>query len=660
MTNGKRARRGIAALAVSACLINVGSADAVSPPDVYGANTGGSDQAARADSFTARNVTLLGRTPVAAFSGTPGGANDVWGYVSPSGREYAIMGLQRGTGFVEVTDPRQPVVIATISDALSTWSDIAVYSQYAYNVNETSGGLQIIDLRGIDQGIVTSAGSLTQFGLSTAHNVYVNPDSGYAYVIGSNLASGGIVSVNLANPAAPQIDGFWNDTYVHDIQVVTYAPGTANEREIAFAFAGHDGLKIVDVTDKSNMVTLSTLAYPNVTYCHQGWLSDDRRLLNVDDELDELQDPQVTTTTTYVINVEDLIHPWPVRSFTNGLRAIDHNLMVRGDYVFEANYTSGLRIYHVADIANVHEVGYFDTYPLSDDTGFEGAWGVYTGLPSGVILVSDIDSGLFALMWDCNGNDQDDARELAMGLASDCNGNGTLDVCDIADAVSEDCNGNDRPDECDAEIRVGLSSGPLSPIGGDSPQSYTFSSPPLAADDVTVEFVAFANVFGVYEYIDVDWNGTPLGTVFDERLPERCPATFDREALVISASSFNDVALTGAVTFDMRPTVWVDADTCAPETFIVVNLSYLAVGSSLDCNRTGKPDECESGDIDGNLRVDLDDFAAYHDCLTTPCRGHRCDFPLYTDPCCGLADFDHDGDSDLEDFAALQRSATLD
>jgi hypothetical protein len=45
------------------------------------------------------------------------------------------------------------------------------------------------------------------------------------------------------------------------------------------------------------------------------------------------------------------------------------------------------------------ETAFFDTYPASDNARFHGAWGVYPFLPSGTILVSNIDGagGLFLL-----------------------------------------------------------------------------------------------------------------------------------------------------------------------------------------------------------------------------------------------------------------------
>src|SRR3972149_2240558 len=166
-----------------------------------------------AGGFDALNVTLMSQVTPQQFStkatcvanSTNVCANDVWAYVSPSGREYAILGLRVGTGFVDVTNPWSPFVVGAISDAGSIWSDMKTYGHYAYNVNESGGGMQIIDLSKIDPPTrtVTLVGALTQSNLQTSHTMAVNADSGYAYLCGSNLGGGRLVAVSLANPAAP-------------------------------------------------------------------------------------------------------------------------------------------------------------------------------------------------------------------------------------------------------------------------------------------------------------------------------------------------------------------------------------------------------------------------------------------------------------------------
>jgi hypothetical protein len=194
----------------------------------------------------------------------------------------------------------------------------------------------------------------------------------------------------------------WNDTYVHDQVVELYESGPYAGREISFSCCGDAGVYIVDVTDKNNMFTIAALPYPGVAYCHHAWLSPDRTLLYVNDELDELEQI-VTTTTTHVVNVETLENPIYVGSFTNGNPAIDHNPYGRDGFLFEANYRSGMRVYDIRIPGQEHEVAYIDTYPNNDNPNFSGAWGVYPGLPSRSILVSDINRGLFVVQFTAAG-----------------------------------------------------------------------------------------------------------------------------------------------------------------------------------------------------------------------------------------------------------------
>ncbi|MCH7839676.1 MAG: choice-of-anchor B family protein, partial [Planctomycetes bacterium] len=114
------------------------------------------------------------------------------------------------------------------------------------------------------------------------------------------------------------------------------------------------------------------------------------------DELDELSD-NVSVTTTYVGDVQDLAQPTLLTTFTSNMCSIDHNLIVRGNRLYEANYTTGLRVFDIQDINNVQEIAHFDTHPESNAIDFDGNWGVFAGFPSGLVILSDIQRGLFVL-----------------------------------------------------------------------------------------------------------------------------------------------------------------------------------------------------------------------------------------------------------------------
>ncbi len=348
--------------------------------------------------FQSSHSELLSWVSSSDMAGTPQNSNDIWGYVSPRGREYAIVGLLTGTAFVEVTDPVEPRVVGFIPGAPSDWRDMAVYDRFAYSVNESGGGVQVIDLRRIDRGQVRLLGNFAPGGMRTAHNIYVNPDSGYAYVLGADIARGGLVALDLNNPRVPVLEPVaWDTAYVHDVLVVTYQKGRNKGREIAFAFTGPLGLHIIDITDKAAPVTLSHLRYANATYGHSGALSPNGRLLYVNDELDERLADGITEMTTYVVRVGDLLNPVLTRKIGWGIGAIDHNSMVQGNRLFMSGYTGGLRVIDIDRQRRPRALGFFDTHPETDQGLFRGAWGVFAGFPSGNVIVSDIARGLFVV-----------------------------------------------------------------------------------------------------------------------------------------------------------------------------------------------------------------------------------------------------------------------
>ncbi len=417
--------------------------------------------------FDSSGVDLLSNIPLADFPDAQTGATDIRGYVSPSGGEYAIIGLSKGTAFVNVDVPTNPIITGYI-DRLGL--DMSTFGNYAY-VTGGPWGLQIVDLIDIDSGVVTLVNTTDLgVGFEYAHNLHINPDSGFLYLAMPNLNGHlGLTVVDLnTDPVNPTVAGTWTDTdpfvVCHDVHVVSYTTGPNAGKEIAFCPAEDDGLKIVDVTDKGNMFTLSTLVYPNTTYAHQTRLSDDGQFVFLGDEGDEQSDPDVTYTITYVINVSDLSNPTLQAAFSNWLCAVDHNMMVRGNYLFEANYSSGMRVFNVCDVNNVDEIGHFDTHPEDNVQDFVGAWGVYTQLPSGVVLVSDWQRGLFVLdasaalaASDTDGDGIPDNCEAAL----DCNDNGVQDPEDIASSTSEDCNTNGIPDECEIDQSSPAPNGPF-------------------------------------------------------------------------------------------------------------------------------------------------------------------------------------------------------
>jgi choice-of-anchor B domain-containing protein len=356
--------------------------------------------------FSRSGVTLRSWLPLDEF-GSPAIANDIWGYVSPSGREYALIGLSTGTGFVEVSDPANATVVANLPGPTSDWRDIKTYQQFAYAVSEGGDGIQVFDLGQIDAGVVSLADTVTTGGRSSTHDVAVNTDSGRLYRVGGGGSPVlGLRIYSLADASLPVLAGQWNDRYCHDAQVVSWTDAPYAGVEVAFCFAndtassGNPGVEILDVSDPANVSVIGSinLALPPIfshpaAYSHQGWLSPDRHYLYVNDEVDEAVFGNPTTTR--VLDVSDLSNPVQAATFSNGNDARDHNLYTLGDLIFEANYRSGLRVFDASAPLAPVEIAFFDTYPPDNEPHYHGLWGAYPSFPSGTIVGSDIEKGLF-------------------------------------------------------------------------------------------------------------------------------------------------------------------------------------------------------------------------------------------------------------------------
>lgn len=368
--------------------------------------------------FPAFNVRLLSHLDGTEI-GSAARGSDLWGWTdSGSGREIAIMGFQDGTSIVDISVPAAPVYLGFLPShtANSAWRDIKTYRHFAYIVSDTNRdhGLQILDLTAV-LAISPTPAVLTETshfsGFSSAHNIAINEASGFAYAVGSELYRGGLVMIDLRQPLEPMIvGGYDGDGYTHDTQVVIYHGPDADfiGREIAFN-ANEDTLTVVDVSDKSEPVLVARTSYPENGYAHQGWLTEDQGYFLLNDELDELRFATVATTRTHIFDVRDLDDVRYLGLYQSSIPSIDHNHYTHNGLLYQANYTSGLRVLDLSDVGNVNllEVGFFDTHPEVDNTSrFDGAWSVFPYYGSGSIIVADRERGLFVLELDINKGNQ--------------------------------------------------------------------------------------------------------------------------------------------------------------------------------------------------------------------------------------------------------------
>ena len=389
----------------------------LSAPDALGAVFGEERRCTEGsvESFDCNDIELLAYIPISLLTAPEAArgvrANDNWGWTdSETGREYALVGRNDGTSFIDITDPTNPVLIGDLPKTSNTprsqlWRDIKTYRDHAFIVADGAGahGMQVFDLARlrdvVDPPVVFDPDLLYRGdGLNvveSSHNIIINEETGFAYLTSRGCA--GMHMVDISEPIEPAFVGCSEPGGTHDAQCIVYrGPDESYRgREICLRMSGNR-FQISDVTDKSNPVQLSIASHPNPAYMHQGWVTEDHRYFIMNDESDVIAG-NVETTRTLIWELDDLEDPILAKEFFGSLPASAHNLYVKGDFTYQANYKYGLHILDTSDPLNPVEVGMFDTSPFGTGPGFGGAWSTYPFFESGTILVTSMQEGLFML-----------------------------------------------------------------------------------------------------------------------------------------------------------------------------------------------------------------------------------------------------------------------
>jgi len=313
----------------------------------------------------------------------PQGTNDIWGYADGS-NEYALVGTVTGFSVVDVSDPSDPYELFFIEGSSSTWRDIKNWGKYAYVTTEASDGLLIVDL----SDLTGQTYVYTDEFFTTSHNIYID-ENGYAYIFGTDTGNGGAIILDLTeDPMNPTLAGVFDDYYLHDGMV---------RGDTLWGSAIYAGVfSIIDVSDKSSPVIMSS--YPtSCNFTHNAWISDDNNYLFTTDEQAGCYVGAYDVSDIYDIQEIDLIQEWTGDGAMGSQEnVIPHNTHVFGDYLVTSYYTSGVTVIDASDPFNLIEVAYYDTSPMSGGN-FDGCWGAYPYLPSGLILATDQQEGLFVL-----------------------------------------------------------------------------------------------------------------------------------------------------------------------------------------------------------------------------------------------------------------------
>ena len=328
------------------------------------------------------NISFVGNLDYQALHGS--NLSNLWGYTDETGIEYAIVGTEDGVSIASLANPTNPTEIFYESGSNTIWREVKTYGDYAYISTEQTDGLMIIDLSPLPGN--TNLPVTYFFGdpgnqFQTAHSLFID-ENGILYLHGTDVGNGGVIFYDLnTSPTNPAEVGTFDNWYVHD----SFGRGDT-------LYAGHilDGFfSIVDISDKANPVLLGTQNTPN-NFTHNTWLSDNGNFLFTTDEV-----------SGAFIGAYDVSDPTDIQEVDRaqhdpGTGVIPHNTYQLNGYVITSYYRSGVTIHDVQYPNMMVEVAHFDTSPFAGD-GFNGAWGVYPYFPSGNLIISDMEEGLFVL-----------------------------------------------------------------------------------------------------------------------------------------------------------------------------------------------------------------------------------------------------------------------
>ena len=306
--------------------------------------------------------------------------NEVWGVVVDD-REYAIIGSTAGTHFFDITNPSTASEIAFVAGRVVgdeiIHRDYHDYQNYLYAVSDEGlSSLQIIDISTLPDSVSVVYDSSDLFYRS--HNIFIDTAKARLYTTNGDIYT-------LENPIDPKF--LYNTSLLssHDVYV---------ENDTAYINTGTLGFVIVDFSqttleNQSHEVIGTLPTYPDQGYNHSGWITPDGNYYAMADETWGMR--------MKMLDISDFSNIEVVALFGSGVdeNSIPHNQIINGNYLYTAYYHDGFYVHDISDPFTPILIGYYDTFEPDHHESYMGAWGVYPFLPSGNILISDMQTGLY-------------------------------------------------------------------------------------------------------------------------------------------------------------------------------------------------------------------------------------------------------------------------
>lgn len=356
------------------------------------------------------NMTLMSNK-----SNLPGGdASAVMGYSDDNGNEYAIIGSKTAINIYDVNDCADPLHKMSHYDGYNTsWREFATYQNYLYAICDVncSSGLIIFNMDSINATPIPYTQYTNIF--TKAHTIFIEKEEGRLYIMGSKNANNQnrllvytldteVINGTTYNGTAenPLLIREYITSYIHDMHV---------KNNIGYASHIYDYvLRVYDFSDVSNILLLHSHNYGSGSgkYNHSSWLADDSITIFEAIELPRGEPLRMFRKIQGDPDLELLgnIHE-PLEYPNQNTRP--HNPHIHEDLMYVSYYEDGVQVFDVSDLTNansIKRIAYYDTYTQNNGNGypnnFNGCWGVFPFLPSGCLLASDINNGLFTMKLD--------------------------------------------------------------------------------------------------------------------------------------------------------------------------------------------------------------------------------------------------------------------
>jgi choice-of-anchor B domain-containing protein len=355
--------------------------------------------------FSSQNITLLDQwdsTQIPQENTYHIRYNGIWGWVDPQdNREYAIIGSTEGTHFIDVTNPTNVIQRDFVAGRRNQciWREYKTYQNYCYMVSDDGApnSMQIIDMSYLPDSVhvVYDDNQL----ITQSHTLFIDGDKLYfGYPKGASV--GGTSRMAIFSLANPQLPSFLRTIEQDFSSGIDIAHDMFVRNDTIYASMSYTGLFMFRYNSNNTFSQIGSLtSYANQGYNHSSALTANGDLLIFCDEVPA----GLPIKALDVTNFSNLNIFSQFRSTTSST-ATPHNPFIRANdnsRLIMAYYQDGVQVFDITNPSNVVRTGYFDTNPNDcpscPNPNYSGCWGAYVDLPSGIIIASDMQNGLFVL-----------------------------------------------------------------------------------------------------------------------------------------------------------------------------------------------------------------------------------------------------------------------